>query len=126
MDKQASVVSVDQADPGPKGTLYQSLARTNSQIRQERGTALSEQMETTYKRNIEDLRYDIKDLERKRANMYDFSPTNSQSLVMAKDVEARAILKEDGEKSLEIRNLRIKLEIAEERFLELFGKVVPE
>ena len=113
-------------DKNVEGSLYQSLARTNSQIRQERGTALAEQLETTYRRNIEDLRYDLKDLARKRSNMYDFSPTNSQSLVMAKDIEARSILKQDSEISLEIRNLEIKLEIAEKRYLDLFAKTVNE
>ena len=105
-----------------QGALYQSLARSNKQIRQERGDSLAEQLETSFRRNIEDLRYDMRDLKRDRANMYDFSPTNSQSLVMAKDIEARSILKKDSEISLEIRNLQIKLEIAEERYLELFGK----
>lgn len=106
------------------GSLYESLARSNKQIRQERGEALAEQLETTFRRNIEDLRYDMKDLERKRTNMYDFSPTNSQSLVMAKEVEARGILIEDAAISLDIRNLEIKLEIADKRYLELFGKTV--
>ena len=106
------------------GSLYESLARSNKQIRQERGEALAEQLETSFRRNIEDLRYDMKDLIRKRTNMYDFSPTNSQSLVMAKDIEARSILKQDSEISLEVRNLQIKLDIAEGRYLELFGKRV--
>jgi hypothetical protein len=106
------------------GSLYQSLARSNKEIRDQRGATLAEQMETAYRRNIEDIRYDIKELVRKRTNMYDFSPTNSQSLVLAKDVEAREILKQDSALSLEIRNMEIKLELAEKRYLELFGKVV--
>jgi hypothetical protein len=109
-----------------KGTLYQSLDRTNKQIRSERGEALAEQLETAFRRNVEDIRYDMKDLKRKRTNMYDFSPNTSHSLVMAKDVEARSIMIEDGKSSLAIRNLQIKLDIAEERYLELFGKIVAE
>ncbi len=106
------------------GTLYASLERSNKQIRQERGEALAEQLETTFRRNVEDLRYDMKDLKRKRTNMYDFSPTNSQSLVMAKDIEARGILKQDETISLSIRNLQIRLDIAEARYLDLFGKTL--
>lgn len=109
-----------------QGSLYQSLARSNKDIRDQRGRALAEQMETAYRRNIEDLRYDIKELKRKRENMFDFSPTNSQSLVLAKEVEARSILKEDSTISLEIRNMEIRLEIAEARYLDLFGKSVKE
>ena len=107
-----------------KGTLYQSLDRSNKQIRAERGEALAEQLETSFRRNVEDIRYDMKDLKRQRTNMFDFSPTNSQSLVMAKDVEARSIMKADNEISLKIRNLQIRLDIAEERYLDLFGKNV--
>lgn len=105
-----------------QGTLYQSLERSNKQIRQERGEALAEQLETSFRRNIEDIRYTMRDLVRTRVNMYDFSPTNSQSLVMAKEVNANSILNDDSKISLEIRNLEIKLEIAEERYLDLFGK----
>lgn len=107
------------------GSLYASLNRTNKQIREERGDALGEQIETAFRRGIEDLRYDLKDLIRKRTNMYDFSPTNSQSLVMAKDVEARSILVADKELSVKIRNLQIELEIMEGRYTELTGKVLP-
>jgi len=114
----------DEAKDIVMGSLYESLARSNKQIRQERGEALAEQLETSFRRNIEDLRYDMKDLIRKRTNMYDFSPTNSQSLVMAKDIEARSILKQDTEISLDVRNLQITLDIAEGRYLELFGKTI--
>ena len=107
------------------GSLYASLNRTNKQIREERGDALGEQIETAFRRGIEDLRYDLKDLIRKRTNMYDFSPTNSQSLVMAKEVEARSILIADKELSVKIRNLQIELEIMEGRYTELTGKVLP-
>lgn len=107
------------------GSLYLSLSRTNKQIREDRGDALGEQIEIAFRRGIEDLRYDLKDLIRKRTNMYDFSPTNSQSLVMAKDVEARSILVADKELSVKIRNLQIELEIMEGRYAELFGKPVP-
>jgi hypothetical protein len=108
------------------GTLYLSLNRSNRQIREERGDALAEQIETAFRRHIEDLRYDLKDLKRKRSNMYDFSPTNSQSLVMAKDVEARSILLDDKTISIKIRNLEIELEIMEGRYTELTGKTLSE
>jgi len=108
------------------GSLYASLSRSNRQIREERGDALAEQIETAFRRGIEDLRYDLKDLKRKRSNMYDFSPTNSQSLVMAKDVEARTILVDDKAISVRIRNLEIELEIMEGRYVELFGRPVAQ
>jgi len=114
----------DQGKEEAVGFVYQSLARSNKAIRAERGEALAEQLETSFRRNVEDLRYNMRDLERTRANMYDFSPNTSHSLVMAKEVNASAIMEKDGEISLDIRDLRIKLDIAEARYMDLFGKTV--
>ena len=107
-----------------KGVLYQSLARTNSQIRQERGDAIAEDLDIVFKRNIEDLRLDLRRMERDRTNMYDFSPNSTHSLVLVKNVDSREILLKDQKISLEIRETKIKLEIAEERYLGLFGKEI--
>lgn len=104
-----------------KGTLYQSLARSNKEIREERGKQLAKRLELTLRRDIEDLRYDKDELETKRENMYDFSPTNSQSLVMGKDVDPRGIMKQESDVSLQIRNINIQLELAEESYFRLFG-----
>lgn len=108
-----------------KGLIHDSLARSNKKIRSERGEALAEQLETTYRRDIEDIRYNIKDLERTRKSMYDFSPDNAHSLVILRDINAKSILAKDKEATAEIRNLKIELELAEERFLEIFGKEIP-
>lgn len=105
-----------------KGLIYQSLARTNKEIRRDRGDAIAEDLEIVYKRNVEDLRLDLKRLKRDRENMYDFSPTTTHSLVLAKDVDSREILLKDQEISWKIRETEIKLEIAEKRYIDLFGK----
>lgn len=107
-----------------KGALYQSLDRSNAQIRKERGDVIAEDLETVYKRNVEDLELKVKRLVRDRANMFDFSPTNSQSLVMAKEIDSAEILDKDMAMSVELRNVEIKLEIAKQRYLFLFGKTV--
>ena len=107
-----------------KGSLYQSLSRTNAQIRQERGDAIAEDLEMTYKREVEDIQMILKRLQRKQVNMFDFSPTNAQSLVMAKEIDSQEIKDADLNISLEIRNTKIKLELAKERYLTLFGKEV--
>ena len=111
-------------DTKVKGSLYQSLERSNKQIRQERGDAIAEDLEMIYKRNVEDIQLKIRQKTRDRANMFDFSPTNSQSLVLMKDLESATIKDKDMEISLELRELKIRLEIAEGRYLELFAKTV--
>lgn len=105
------------------GFLKQSLDRTNRQIRTERGDAIAEDLEIAYKRNVENLEVEIRRAERKQLNAFDFSPTNAQSLVMGKDVDALDILEEDMKIGLEIRNLKIKLNIAKARYNFLFEKM---
>ena len=104
-----------------KGFLNESLSRSNKTIRAERGEAVHEDLELTYKRAVEDIEMDITRLKRKRLNMFDFSPTNSQSLVMAKEVDAVEIKNEDLKARLEIRNTKVKLGIAKDAYNFLFG-----
>lgn len=104
------------------GFVYQSLNRSNKQIRKDRGDAIAEDLEVAFKRDVEDLRMDLKRLMRDRENMYDFSPESSYSLVLKKDVDSREILLKDKKISLEIRELEITLEIMEKRYIDLFGK----
>lgn len=103
------------------GFLQQSLNRSNKQIRQERGDAIAEDLEIIYKRKVEDLEVDVKRLIRAQENAFDFSPTNSQSLVMAKELESVDILTKDLDLGLNIRNTSIQLNIARNRYNVLFG-----
>jgi len=103
------------------GFLQQSLSRTNKQIRQERGDAIAEDLQIIYKRKVEDLDMDITRLEREQKNAFDFSPTNSQSLVMAKELGGPEILEKDITFSLKLRELKIKLNTAKSRYNFLFG-----
>lgn len=114
--------SVETLKSQKTGEVYESLARSNSQIRKERGDSIAEDLEIVFKRDVEDIRLDIKRKERDRKNMYDFSPNSTTSLVLATSVNSREILLKDKELSYELRELRIKLEIAETRYRELFGK----
>lgn len=54
--------------------------------------------------------------------MIDFSPTNAQSLVMVKDLDSQEVKDKILALALDIRNLGIKLELAEAAYFELFGK----
>lgn len=105
-----------------RGFLHESLSRTNKQIRTERGEAIYEDLEMAYKREIEDLERDLRREQRKQTNAFDFSPTNSQSLVMGKDFDAQETKDIDLKSALEIHNLGIKLNIAKKRYNHLFGE----
>jgi len=104
-----------------KGALYQSLSRNSKEIMKDRAETISEDLEMTFKRGVEDIAAKLKRLNRERNNMYDFSPTNTQSLVLAKELDSRDILARDSKLSIEIRNEEIKLEVAQQRFEYLFG-----
>lgn len=103
------------------GAFMESLKRSNKQIRDDRAAAIGENAEITYRREIEDMRMDIKRLKRKRENKLDMSPTNADSLILGEDFDAPRFVKEDVVIGVELRNLEIKLGIAEERYQYLFG-----
>ena len=106
-----------------QGLVYESLSRTNKQIRTQRGNAIAEDLEMIFKRAVEDQEMAIKRLEREQENAFDFSPDNAQSLVMSTKVDSTQIKDNDLRLGLEIRNSKIKLEIAKERYNTLFGPV---
>ena len=105
-----------------QGYLQESLGRSNKQIRLERGDAIAEDLEMIYKREIEDKEIDLKRLTRKQVNAFDFSPSNSQSLVMGKDFDAGEVMAEDLKTALAVHNTTIKLTLAKQRYNYLFGE----
>lgn len=104
------------------GFVQQSLHRNNKQIRSDRAEALAEDLETPARRACEDLNSDLRKAKRDRAAMYDFSPSNTQSLALAKDVDGRIVWQDDMKLSLAIRDIEIKFDIACKRYKELYGK----
>jgi hypothetical protein len=104
------------------GFVHQSLQRNNKQIRSDRAASLAEDLEIGAKRQCEDLGRELRKLKRKRESMYDFSPSNSQSLVLAAEVDGEEVAEKDMVLSLKIRDLQIKFDIACERYEENYGK----
>ncbi len=103
------------------GAFLANLQRNNKQIREDRAESIAEDAQTIYKREIEDMEMDVKRVIRERNNMLDLSPTTATSLVVASDFDAKAFVAKDQELGLKLRNLRIKLEIAQESYKTLFG-----
>lgn len=106
------------------GKFVQNLVRNNKKIREDRAIAIAESAQMIFKREVEDLELEIKGLRRDRENMLDLSPTNADSLVLATDFDAKAFVKKDLELGVKIRNLEIKLDIARNRYNELFTNTV--
>jgi hypothetical protein len=106
------------------GAFLESLKRNNAKIRDDRATAIFEDADILYKREVEDIAIQLKKLKRDQENMLDLSPTDADSLVLASDFDAREYVNKDLELSIKIRNLEIKLELAQKRYRYLFGKEV--
>lgn len=107
-----------------KGALYQSLNRNNAQIKRDRAESIGEDLEMEFRRGVQDAAKNLKRAKRERESMYDLSPTNTQTLVLAADLDAGLILQKDTEMSLNIRNLEIILETRVERYEYLFGRKI--
>ena len=103
------------------GAFLATLTRNNSKIRADRALAISEDAQTIYKREIEDMQMELKRLGRERVNMLDLSPTDATSLKLASDFNAKEFVSKDIEIGVKMRNLTIKLEIAQSSYTNLFG-----
>ena len=68
-----------------KGAFAESLQRNNKKIREDRAIAITEDAQLIYKREVEDMEIQIKQIKRERDQMLDLSPTNADSLVLATD-----------------------------------------
>ncbi len=103
-----------------KGAFVGSLVRNNKKIREDRAIAIAESAQMKYKRKVEDLVQEIKDLKRDRDAALDMSPTSADSLILASDFNGDDFVKKDLEIGKNIRNLEILLDIAQKRYEYLF------
>lgn len=104
-----------------KGVLGESLKRSTSEIREERGKTLYEDLLVEYDRSIVDLERDIRRKETEQNRQFDFSPGTTISLSFAENFDPRTVMEKDRETSLEINNLRIKRNLLAKRANTLFG-----
>jgi len=103
------------------GAFVASLTRNNRDIKRDRAVAIAEDAGLRYRREVEDLEIKLKRLKRQQENMLDLSPENTQSLMVAKNFDSREYVQRDIDLGIEIRETKIKLDIARERFEYLFG-----
>jgi len=103
-----------------EGLFVSTLKRNNAKIREDRAAVIAEDAELSFKRKVEDLQMDLKKLKRDRDNMLDLSPDSGDSLKVASDFKANEFVEKDLQLGLKIREVEIKLEVAEARYNELF------
>lgn len=105
---------------GAPGAFMASLIRNNTQIKRDRAANIFEEAEVRYRRTVEDLDAQLKRMKRDRDNKLDLSPTDKNTLMLAGDFDSAKFVDQDISTSLDIRNLEIKLQIAETRYAYLF------
>lgn len=96
-----------------QGALIQSLIRSSKDIKRSRAIAI---------RQVQDLRMRLSQLKRSRDDLIDLSPTDANSLILAKDFDAKKFAEEHIGLGVKIRQAEIELEIAEKSFINLFGQ----
>ena len=106
-----------------RGAFAASLTRRNTQIRNDRAIAITEGVELVYKRLVEDLTIELKQLRRDQESALDLSPEVAISLKPAIDINFKQFVETDMKVGLQIRNVEIRLEIAKTRYEYLFGGV---
>ena len=108
--------------PEEKGFLKASLSRGNKAIREQRGEAIYEDLEIVYKREVENKKVDLRRIDRKMANQFDFSVTNTTSLIMrTEDFDAGQVMIDDLQLGWDRKICVEKLNIAKGRYNHLFG-----
>ena len=104
------------------GLFIESLLKNNKQIKQTRAQSLAEDLEFAYRTAIEKLRREIREKKRELEDSLDLYPSSTTSLEMAKNFNADSFVEKDIKINVDIRQLEIKLEIAESRYKLLLGK----
>jgi len=106
-----------------QGAFANSLLRNSSKIKEDRAITIFRNAERYYKRKVEDIEAEIQDLETERDSQLDLSPTDINSLVLASDFKSDQFFETDLKLTLKIREARIRLEEAKNRYAFLFSGV---
>jgi hypothetical protein len=107
------------ADTQPVGKFFQTLTRNNKTIKQDRALSIVEDAEVFYKREIEDMEHQIRKLARDRNSMIDLSPSSKDDLSFS-NFDGKRFVMEHLAISVQIENLKLKLEILKKGYTELF------
>lgn len=107
-----------------KGAFFEKLNRNNSLIKSDRAQAILEDAQMFYKREIEDMQVQYRRYQREQENAFDLSPTSRDSLTPAK-FDAKQWCLDDLKTTVDLVNLKKKIDAALERYAYLFGENLP-
>lgn len=106
------------------GKFSKNLIRSNQKLREDRALIIVRDTEKVYRRNIEDLQDELERLIIDRDNALDINPGNTQTIINPSDFNSKAFVDKDIDFGIKIRNTKIKLEDAKQRYADLFdGKI---
>lgn len=104
-----------------RGQFYQNLTKTNRQIRAGRAASIAEDLHMQYRREIENMELELRRYERDLHDMLDLHPDSAFGLKVATDFKAEEFVAKRLELVVKIRNLKIRLTLAQHDFNGLFG-----
>lgn len=106
------------------GAFNESLVRTAKQIRKDRADDITQDVETVYRRKVEDIGLKIRRMKAKLKSSLDFSPDSVHSLKPAEEVDAEIFASNDLDLIRQIRDQEIIYTLACKRYTYLFGKKI--
>jgi hypothetical protein len=100
------------------------LKRSYKQLKDDRAEAVVEELETAWKRKVEDLCHDIKKIDRDRNNLIDdLSPdVTFKTNVVPSDFDGLQFMNKDIELGMKRRNALIVLRVTLSRYEDMFGE----
>lgn len=122
----AEVVTSTTAVPSTKvvGKFYDALSRNGRAIKEERATIMGRMAERVFRAKVQDLYDQMTDLELQRDARLDLSPDNKDAYMRPADFNAELFVSSDLAIGEQIRDLKIRFALANDRYFALFGKRV--
>jgi len=108
-----------------KGALFNALNRNSGQVKKDRSEMIHTSAERYYRRQLEDIRDKIKELEITRDSQLDMSPDDINKIISPAAFDAKGFFELDATATLQIREQEIKLEKLQQRYNLLFGVEEP-
>lgn len=106
------------------GALLSSLTRNTGQVKRDRAEIINRAAERSYKRTIEDLYAQLEELIAGRDAQLDMSPSDINKIVTAAEFQSTEFCQKDMNMTMQIREVRVKLEEFHARYKHLFGTEV--
>ena len=104
-----------------QGLFKQSIDRNPRQIRQDRGDIMLRSSKSLYKGKIDKLYLDKDKLEIDRNNSLDFGGESTTAIISPDKFDAEVFVQSDAELTMKMREINIRIEEYEKRYLELYG-----